>query len=150
MGVGFTKCDSSATLSHSMRPYPNFFVTLALLGALPGSACSGDADGARAATAVVEPRPSTRSDDPRVVAARKAVDEGRASLARSLVDQIGDAAGVEGLLLAARIASLEEDDMEAGRLVEDARADYGLTPDWTRRAVEECESHARELAEMLL
>ena len=32
-------------------------------------------------------------------------------------------------------------------MVEEARESYGLTPDWTRRAVEECGSHARGVAE---
>ena len=50
------------------------------------------------------------------------------------------------------VALLRETRAEHGieAMVEEARESYGLTPDWTRRAVEECESHARELAETLL
>ena len=50
------------------------------------------------------------------------------------------------------VALLRETRAEHGieAMVEEARASYGLTPDWTRRAVEECECHARELAQSLL
>ncbi|TDJ67537.1 MAG: tetratricopeptide repeat protein [Planctomycetota bacterium] len=104
-----------------MRPQLKLATALALLAAVSGPACSGAADDARAAVSPPDVRRTVRSDDPRAVAARKAIDEGRGSLARSLVAQIGDAAGVEGLLLAARVAALEDEDTEAGRLVEEAR-----------------------------
>lgn len=50
------------------------------------------------------------------------------------------------------VALLRETRAEHGieAMVEDARDSYGLTPDWTRHAVEECENHARELAASLL
>ena len=50
------------------------------------------------------------------------------------------------------VALLRETRAEHGieAMVEEARDSYGLTPDWTRHAVEECETHARELAAMLL
>jgi len=67
------------------------------------------------------PHARLRSSDPRVVAARDAIDRGRLQLARGLVRQVEDSAGIEGTLLAARVASLAGEDSEAGRKIEEAR-----------------------------
>lgn len=65
------------------------------------------------------------SDDPRAAAARDALDRGRLALAQNLIEQLGEP-GVEGALLRARLAALAEDDVAAGRFIEDARrADPG-------------------------
>lgn len=62
-----------------------------------------------------------RSTDPRVVAAREAIDRGQLELARGLVRQVESSAGIEGPLLAARVAALAGKDSEAGRKIEEAR-----------------------------
>ena len=62
-----------------------------------------------------------RSSDPRVVAARAALDEGRLDLARGLVEQAQGAAGFEGPLLRARLAFLAGDELGARRALEEAR-----------------------------
>lgn len=62
-----------------------------------------------------------RSRDPRVVALREAIEFGRLDLARTLFGQVGELAGTEGPLLAARLALLEGDALAALKGVEEAR-----------------------------
>ncbi|MCP3916425.1 MAG: tetratricopeptide repeat protein [bacterium] len=88
-----------------------------LLFALLVSACSkGASDAAVPAGAGVE-----RSGDPRVVALRDAIEEGRVELARSLVDAATADLGVEAHLLRARLWMLEDEAIEWGRALEQAR-----------------------------
>lgn len=63
-----------------------------------------------------------------------------------------DAATDQELPPALRLVSvLRETHPEFGLecMIETARSDYGLTPDWTREAVEQSEGHARDLAALL-
>jgi len=62
-----------------------------------------------------------RSNDPRVVEARKALDLGRPDLARALVPQAVAVAGDEGPLLEARLAALTGDHLAALAHLERAR-----------------------------
>lgn len=87
---------------------------LCAIGLLAG-AC-GDSAGA-----AIEVHATERSDDPRVVRARDALEWGRAGEARGLVAQIGDSAGIESFLLRARLAFLVGDDVAAFRELEGAR-----------------------------
>jgi tetratricopeptide (TPR) repeat protein len=62
-----------------------------------------------------------RSNDPRVVAAREALDGNRLDLARGLVEQAAPLVGTEGPLLRARLAVLDGQEFEAQTLIEEAR-----------------------------
>jgi tetratricopeptide (TPR) repeat protein len=85
--------------------------------------------GGQSAEPVAGPQPATaepaavhpRSDDPRVVQARQALDLGRADLALALVPQAVGVAGTEGPLLEARLAALSGDRLAALAHLERAR-----------------------------
>jgi len=94
----------------------------ALLGLLPLFACSRPGETAAATAAPPAPPAPQRSQDPRVVELRRAIEFGRLDLARTLFDQVGSAAGAEAPLLRARLELLSGDAVAALRAVEEARA----------------------------
>lgn len=104
----------------------SFAHTHRALGLLVLTACgsqSGEPQGDPEA-GVIEPVAAelpSRSDDPRVVQARKALDLGRADLARALVPLAVAVAGDEGSLLEARLAALTGDHLAALAHLERAR-----------------------------
>ena len=79
---------------------------LLVLAACGPQSCATDGGSEPGATEPVAAPTPSRSDDPRVVQARKALDLGRADLARALVPQAVAVAGSEGSLLEARLAAL--------------------------------------------
>lgn len=87
-------------------------LALALVAFL--SACGSDEGEGQAGqeTAQAEwtgPPAAQRSEDPRVLDAYSALEAGRVGAAKALLDQVGASAGVEGDLLRARLAILEQD-----------------------------------------
>ncbi len=104
------------------RPHGSARIAAALALALVAPGCDGAADaGAGATTQRVASAVLARSSDPRLAQARAALQDGRLDAARVLAEQIGASAGVEGPLLAARVAQRTGDLVGALRLVEDAR-----------------------------
>jgi len=102
-------------------------------GAARAEGASASAGGPLAADAARWP---ARSSDPRVVAARAALDEGRLDLARGLVEQAQGAAGFEAPLLRARLAFLAGDELGARRALEEARRDAPGDPRVSATAAE--------------
>ncbi|MFT5079773.1 MAG: tetratricopeptide (TPR) repeat protein [Planctomycetota bacterium] len=89
-------------------------------GSDPGGATAGEGAQALVLPAMVESEP--RSQDPRLIGARKALAAGQGSSARTQLDQLAGAAGVEGLLCEARLALWRREVVEAMAAVERARA----------------------------
>ncbi len=121
-------------MSASLLPRPRHPArTHRALGLLVLAACgaqSGEPQGGPEA-ASIEPAAAaapTRNDDPRVVQARKALDLGRADLARALVPQAVAVAGSEGPLLEARLAALSGDHLAALAHLERARREAPEDP----------------------
>jgi tetratricopeptide (TPR) repeat protein len=99
---------------------------LALLCALPLWGCGSGGDGDGGGVGAQEPEWSgppavERSTDPRVVDTYAALENGRVGAARALLDQLGDSAGVEGLLLRGRLAILEQDWIGGLKYINQAR-----------------------------
>jgi tetratricopeptide (TPR) repeat protein len=69
-----------------------------------------------------------RSADPRAVALRQALAEGRAGTARVLLDQVAARLGPEGPCLRARLAVLENDVLSALRELESAKSQWPADP----------------------
>ena len=106
-------------MSHALLPWLRRFtrthrvfwlLVLAACGSQSGETQGGPEAGATEPVAALAP---ARSDDPRVVQAREALDLGRADLARALVPQAVAVAGSEGPLLEARLAALTGDHLAA-------------------------------------
>ncbi len=90
----------------------------------PSSDPHPGADAVSAADAVadsLQARSVLRSNDPRVVALREALDGSRLDLARGLVEQAAPLLSTEAPLLRARLAALDGRDFEALSLIEEAR-----------------------------
>ncbi len=90
---------------------------------LPLSSCGGgDGEGSAAKEPEWSGPPAVeRSADPRVRETYSALENGRVGAARALLDQLGDSAGVEGLLLRGRLAILEQDWIGGLKFINQAR-----------------------------
>jgi len=106
---------------------PRFTLGLGLaiaLGLLPGlSACGESSDGGGGGEVASGTTSADRRDArPEAVEARRLLDQGRADLARPIVESLQDRLGVEGPLLLARLKVLEGDTLGWLADVERARA----------------------------
>ena len=86
----------------------------------PEPAAAPDAPAALVLAPMVKPEP--RSGDPRLLGARQALAAGQSASARTQLDQLGAAAGVEGPLCEARLALWNNEILQAHAAVERARA----------------------------
>ncbi len=119
--------------------------SVVLVLAVFSGACGGEDAAPVAAPKVVAtpPKPAAppiqRSEDPRFVAAADAWDLGHLDEADRKLLALGDAAGIDGDLLRARIAASRGDDVGAVRIIEGVRAAH---PDDERVFATAAEIHA--------
>lgn len=107
--------------NHSWAPLALSLLCASFLGFSCGEGDSGEpqAGTSLSETAMADAEP--RSGDPRLAGARKALAAGQASSARTQLDQLGGAAGVEGPLCEARLAFWDREFVAALEAVERAR-----------------------------